>query len=603
MTTKPTLTSFNQVAPMIVQRYERYLPSAFDESMSLLEKVNKVIEYMNQIGELSNGLLEEWKSAVEWVTGDGLNKSVTNKLDAMVQDGTFDSFINGTVFTGFSDRLDTAEQELVAFNKVKVKQDKLIVSLTDERFGNAVGDGATDCTTAFNNAQTYLAENDGGILLIPSGVFYMQPITVKKGVYVQGTGKSLIFDHLNGILRGSVLLINGQGGASCVSFELENNVMGLSDISVYHSNSNHIKAVVHVQGNSFVQFRELEISALYLNNGVGLYVEPYIGTRNNGAHYNYHYNVSVVGNNLKYGIWYQGLSDYEGANSNIYYGGRVNGWYKCLVMRGNSTTNGAVNNLVFNDVTFEHTYNDNSPIAYYDDIKPVLGQNNPLYGVDFISVEAGKQNLFKGCRFEIGGVPTNYTDGVHGVLPVVGLIKLQNYDITQFNQFLGNAYFNTYFYDQGRSTLVNGEKAGLQLVPSNAPVCLMKKSNDQSIPTGVATPIYFNQVENYETLFSNDEITIKQDGVYKIDCQAIFSSFSGNWANISITVNGVDNETVGQYQGAVTYSATKRCTPSLSVVKRLARGTRLQFKVYHESGTSQLLNGWIASTWAQVYKL
>ena len=91
---KPTLTNFSQVAPVLVQQYERYLPTAFDESLSILEKINKVIEYMNRVGDLSANVVEKWNEVMEWVMNEGLSGAVMARLDQMVQDGTFDSIIN-----------------------------------------------------------------------------------------------------------------------------------------------------------------------------------------------------------------------------------------------------------------------------------------------------------------------------------------------------------------------------------------------------------------------------------------------------------------------------------------------------------------------------
>ena len=42
---KPSMRTFERFAKITLQRYERYLPTAFDESLTLLEKMNKLIEY------------------------------------------------------------------------------------------------------------------------------------------------------------------------------------------------------------------------------------------------------------------------------------------------------------------------------------------------------------------------------------------------------------------------------------------------------------------------------------------------------------------------------------------------------------------------------
>ncbi len=91
---KPSINRFNELSDMIVHKYERYLPNAFDESLSLLEKINKVIEYLNQIGKLSNEVVKQWNEVVEWILGEGLAETINDKLDLMATDGTLAKIIN-----------------------------------------------------------------------------------------------------------------------------------------------------------------------------------------------------------------------------------------------------------------------------------------------------------------------------------------------------------------------------------------------------------------------------------------------------------------------------------------------------------------------------
>jgi hypothetical protein len=71
-------------------------------------------------------------------------------------------------------------------------------SLTDPQFGNAVGDGVTDCTAAFNNAITYLMQQGGGRLIAPAGVFKLSskiittlPGTGKAAITIEGAGADI----------------------------------------------------------------------------------------------------------------------------------------------------------------------------------------------------------------------------------------------------------------------------------------------------------------------------------------------------------------------------------------------------------------------------
>lgn len=81
--------------PVYIQQYERYLPTAFDESMTLLEKVNKVIHVLYEIGELSNELVDKWNELSEWILGEGLQDAVNKKIDEMRAQGLLDEIIAG----------------------------------------------------------------------------------------------------------------------------------------------------------------------------------------------------------------------------------------------------------------------------------------------------------------------------------------------------------------------------------------------------------------------------------------------------------------------------------------------------------------------------
>lgn len=95
---KPKLTKFDIFSETTLHRYERYLPTAFDESLTLLEKMNKLIEMLNRLGLLTNGLIEEWQKVMDWVMNDGLSQAISDKLDQMVEDGTLAELISEQVF-------------------------------------------------------------------------------------------------------------------------------------------------------------------------------------------------------------------------------------------------------------------------------------------------------------------------------------------------------------------------------------------------------------------------------------------------------------------------------------------------------------------------
>lgn len=114
----PQLTRLSAV---LIQQYERYLPSAFDESMSILQKLNKIIEFMNQTGDLVNSSVDLIELAIQTQDADliQMNKEIDDfrveitddllplNLDVTLSDwfanGKLASIINQQVFTKIND--------------------------------------------------------------------------------------------------------------------------------------------------------------------------------------------------------------------------------------------------------------------------------------------------------------------------------------------------------------------------------------------------------------------------------------------------------------------------------------------------------------------
>jgi hypothetical protein len=164
--------------PLQVQQFQRYLPTAFDEGLTLLEKVNKVIISLNQIGKLSNDVLDQWNQVMDWVMADGLDASINAKIDSMLQDGTLATII-GNAITDLGGQLTaltstvssnqtTLEGEIVtnkttleaeiatnttAITNLSDKVTKMKFYGTPEEYG-AVGDGVANDTSAVQQALT-----------------------------------------------------------------------------------------------------------------------------------------------------------------------------------------------------------------------------------------------------------------------------------------------------------------------------------------------------------------------------------------------------------------------------------------------------------------
>lgn len=93
MAQRPILTYNGTTTPLFLHNIPKYLPTAYNESMSLIQKINKVIRHLDEIGEISNGLVVQWNEVMNWIINDGLTQSVVNRLNEWLANGTIDDIL------------------------------------------------------------------------------------------------------------------------------------------------------------------------------------------------------------------------------------------------------------------------------------------------------------------------------------------------------------------------------------------------------------------------------------------------------------------------------------------------------------------------------
>jgi hypothetical protein len=69
-----------------------------DESLSLLQKVNMLIQYAHELGKLTNVMIDRWNEVIKWLMEDGLLEAVRELLNEWLEDGTLENLINITIF-------------------------------------------------------------------------------------------------------------------------------------------------------------------------------------------------------------------------------------------------------------------------------------------------------------------------------------------------------------------------------------------------------------------------------------------------------------------------------------------------------------------------
>lgn len=119
------------------------------------------------MGALSNSVVTQWNTVMEWVMADGLTTSVQAKLDTMATDGTLSSIINVQMLGSLSDLQTTAKDNLVhAINELFNRKDRGYGDVVS----GLVSDGVTDNATTLQAAITAAS---GKKVIIPDGTYLL----------------------------------------------------------------------------------------------------------------------------------------------------------------------------------------------------------------------------------------------------------------------------------------------------------------------------------------------------------------------------------------------------------------------------------------------
>lgn len=178
MSDKPVLTPYAPVTIPDIQTYRNYLPTAFDTELTMLEKVNKVIQALNALNINVTDLGNKWNEVMDWVMNDGLSQSVVDQLTKWKDDGTLDQIINVTIFNELNDKIDdqiTKEaQDIQNLTNTMNEQLATKVNLDDLTFVN-VAQYMRDNNLSFTDAMQQLldqAKNGGYVQIkIPKGTY------------------------------------------------------------------------------------------------------------------------------------------------------------------------------------------------------------------------------------------------------------------------------------------------------------------------------------------------------------------------------------------------------------------------------------------------
>ena len=106
-----------------IQHYTRYLPTAFDESMTMLEKTNKIIEFLNWVIRNSNDLsdhtienLKEMRDDINVI----ITKTLPENLEKVLIQWDKTGFLQDMINKNTHERIDGVEDSIAQVNNSKV---------------------------------------------------------------------------------------------------------------------------------------------------------------------------------------------------------------------------------------------------------------------------------------------------------------------------------------------------------------------------------------------------------------------------------------------------------------------------------------------------
>lgn len=567
---------------MVVQSYESYIPTAFDESLTLVQKVNKVIEYLHQIGIRLNDLTDQWNEVVEWVLNDGLTEAVSDKLDEMVLDGTLAELINEKIFGELNERI----------NRIKRMIDRTWIDPVED-FG-AVGNNIVDDTKAIQDALDF-SNNVEGLLKkripvnIGDGTYSITGVKMYRGTLLEGSGE---------------FYVRGQGAVGvdmvdCLYAKIDNIKIRLTDIDQIgvHIRSSRLTGVTNAQLNVL---RDVWIEGDYLLNTTGIKI-GYTWTNN---FYNCH--VMRCGDGIEF-------EDVE-SNANIFYGGEVrhdnaHPHSKLAVFHRNGKNNAFIGTVLENyrsctevrngDLHFQDCYTEafsvDRPFRLFGDASLTI--TNCLLKGRF-RISGGRLLSVTGCRMNRGGIvgtansPLLVFDGDYNtkvvfkdnVLPESTNLVFarwgwwQNINNTTQWTKRSPANLNEHYLDRNGVVMgtlsdnldnVTGDGTDFN-IPWGSEYLISNPNNEFNAQTGIMTPI--------------------NNGLYRMTCRVVVDRLDPN-THTSVTLFAKEGG-----GGARTFtldskdltSTTTRISVSGSVVIDMQQGLNLRFSIRVNGGSKNV---------------
>jgi hypothetical protein len=228
---------------------QKVIPAVYDDSLSYYELLAKVVKQLNDMGITVNELIDLYEQMTDYVNNQ-MSIEVIKKLDDMVADGTFDTFINGTVFQGFNDRLEVVEEKT-----------NYVVHLNQEIGFDPTGNtsSAAALTSAFSK---------GNIVKLPDN-----STTLINQTFILDGGK-----EIHGMGRDTIIKL----GADVTLFDIVSSAIVLKNLRILvpAANTKPVIKVTPKQGAvvKYIDLQDVYIEGIAANgNWIGLQWDMSVG--------------------------------------------------------------------------------------------------------------------------------------------------------------------------------------------------------------------------------------------------------------------------------------------------------------------------------------
>ena len=158
-----------------ITRFESYLPTAFSSELTLLQKVNKIIQDLNRSFDLTNEMVEYLNHFIE-TFDKRLYTKVEDILMKWLEDGTMTEIILDAILK-VGDLSHFREFDLTVMEKMKNEFEER--GLNVKWFGVS-GDGITDDTENIQRAFDYMLNLNKGRLILSETYKLSKPIVIDR---------------------------------------------------------------------------------------------------------------------------------------------------------------------------------------------------------------------------------------------------------------------------------------------------------------------------------------------------------------------------------------------------------------------------------------